>query len=117
MLHPAQRFGRSAPGARAAAPSAGERRQELARLVPLWPAELDDLSVPGRQRIIGTLERALRAERRRGRQGHWAYDLARHDALLAAWRREAAALEHLLRPAVRAAHEKKGRRPRGPHPR
>jgi len=69
-----------------------ERRAELMRLVPLWPSEIDDLSRDGRQRLVAKLERALLAERRRGQAGHWTYDLARHAALLAAWRRERATL-------------------------
>ena len=119
MLYPARTFGRCVccvSSARPPALAADERRRALARLVPLWPAEIDDLSVRGRQRLVGTLERALLSERRRGRAGHWAYDLARHGALLAAWRRESAVLEDLMRAEALAAHEK-GRRPRGQHPR
>ena len=71
-----------------------ERASDLARLVPLWPAEIADTSVAGRARLVATLERALKAERRRGRAGHWTYDLARHAALLRAWRRELASLDH-----------------------
>ena len=73
----------------------GERRSELARLLPLWPIELADLSLEGRRRIIKTLERALRTERKRGRGGHWAYDLARHAALVRNWKCECAALRTL----------------------
>lgn len=72
--------------------SARERAAELARLVPLWPTEIADTSPAGRTRLVATLYRALKAERRRGAAGHWSYDLARHAALLAAWRRERAAL-------------------------
>ena len=64
------------------------RNQELARLLPLWPSEIADTSLEGRRRLVAKLERALKAERRRGRAGHWTYDLARHAALLAAWKRE-----------------------------
>ena len=71
---------------------AHERAAELARLVPLWPSEIADTSRAGRARLVATLYRALKAERRRGVGGHWSYDLARHAALLAAWRRERAAL-------------------------
>jgi hypothetical protein len=107
MLYPVRTFGHRASSARPPALAADARRLELARLVPLWPAEIDDLSVRGRQRLVGTLERALLAERRRGRAGHWAYDLARHGALLAAWRRERATLEDLMRAEALAAHEKR----------
>ncbi len=69
-----------------------ERRTELARLLPLWPAEIADLSIEGRRRIIATLSKALRVERVRGKAGHWAYDLARHAALSQNWKHECAAL-------------------------
>ena len=72
------------------------RRQELARLVPLWPAELFDLSIEGRARLVAKLQRALRAERRRGLAGHFAYDLSRHAQLLRSTRAEAAALNALI---------------------
>lgn len=80
--------------------SDSQRRAELARLLPLWPHEIADLSCPGRQHILRTLERALRVERRRGRAGHWAYDLARHAALFQTWRRERAALRAMEMTAV-----------------
>ena len=69
-----------------------KRRAELARLVPLWPRDLDDLSRTGRQRIIRLLERALREERQRGRSGNWAYDLNRHASLSRTLKNEVAAL-------------------------
>jgi hypothetical protein len=65
---------------------------ELSRLLPMWPAELADTSREGRLKIIATIERAIRAERRRGRAGHWAYDLARHAALFRLLKCERAAL-------------------------
>lgn len=68
------------------------RRQELQRLLPMWPAEIDDLSLAGRRHIIRALERALRAERRRGRAGHFAYNISRHAALIANYKQERAAL-------------------------
>jgi hypothetical protein len=68
------------------------RRVELARLLPLWPKELHDFSAEGRRHIISALERALRTERKRCRQRHWAYDVARHSALVRTWRAECAAL-------------------------
>lgn len=72
--------------------SDARRRDELARLLPVWPSEAADLSLAGRRHIIRIVERALRAERRRGRAGHWAYNLSRHAALLATWKSECAAL-------------------------
>lgn len=71
------------------------RRRELGRLIPVWPALVADLSVAGRQAMIGVLRRALRAERQRGLSGHWSYDLARHAQLLDALRAEESALRAL----------------------
>ena len=72
-----------------------ERRRELSRLLPLWPCEIDDLSVVGRQRVGRMLASALRRERQRGIAGHWTYDVSRHLALVKALRREAAALRRI----------------------
>lgn len=58
-----------------------DREAALARLVPMWPHLLRDESPATRQYIIARLERALRAERQKGRAGHWTYDLNRHQAL------------------------------------
>ncbi|PPC88050.1 MAG: hypothetical protein CTY31_08145 [Hyphomicrobium sp.] len=71
------------------------RSDALARLLPLWPNELSDTSIAGRQRIVAVMARALRAERQRGRAGHWAYDLGRHAALARALTRERAELAAL----------------------
>ncbi len=87
----------------------GSRPDELQRLLPLWPGEIDDTSLDGLTRLVAKLERALKAERRRGRAGHWAYDLARHTALLRAWRREQSALASL-----RCSANKKGAAPETP---
>jgi hypothetical protein len=62
--------------------------EDLARLLPLWPIEISDTSESGLTRRRAAIRRALRAERQRGLQGHWTYDLARHAALLRAYRRE-----------------------------
>lgn len=83
------------PSQRAAASDTRTRRERLASLVPLWPKELDDTSRQGRMRLVTLLERALRAERRRGLAGHWTYDLARHMQLLEAHRAEVRALRDL----------------------
>jgi hypothetical protein len=69
-----------------------DRRAALGRLLPFWPYELEDQSLPARLRIIARLRKALRAERRRGLAGHWTYDLARHVELLRLYRAELAAL-------------------------
>jgi hypothetical protein len=52
------------------------------------------MSPAGRAHILATLERALRAERRRGIAGHWTYNLARHVQLLRVYRSEKAATAH-----------------------
>lgn len=69
---------------------------ELARLLPMWPSELADSSISGRQRRIRVLRRALRLERQRGIAGHWTYDLSRHSSLLECYRTETAGLEEQL---------------------
>ena len=64
----------------------------IARVLPLWPHELGDITNAGRHKLLARLRRALRAERRRGIAGHWTYDLARHAELLRIYRRELAAV-------------------------
>lgn len=71
---------------------AGGRRVALARVLAVWPEELEDESLEARSRIVGKLRRALRAERRRGVAGHWTYDLGRHAELLRLYREEMADL-------------------------
>lgn len=66
-----------------------DRRRALPRLIGWDARDLDrDDEALGRA-IRARLTRALRAERRRGRAGHWAYDLDRHVALLQALDAEA----------------------------
>ena len=74
-----------------------ERLGDLAKLLPMWPAELGDRSLAGRLRIVQRLRRALREERRRGRAGHWNYRLARHAQLVNILNEEREALEALER--------------------
>ena len=62
-----------------------DRRRHLARLIPVGPDEIEDESQPGRHAILAKLSRALRAERNRGRAGHWTYDLNRHIGLRQAY--------------------------------
>lgn len=75
--------------ARRTTPWMANRKRDLGRLLPLWPSELDDTNLAGRLRLLSRLRAALRAERQRGIAGHWSYDLARHRALLNAYRAEA----------------------------
>jgi len=89
---------------------ASDRGLRLSRLVPMWPAEIDAPGAAAAQRVVDTLERALRGERRRGRAGHWTYDINRHLALARALREERARLKRLrpqrngaLNPAPRAS--------------
>jgi Family of unknown function (DUF6477) len=60
------------------------RQRHLPALLALWPSELDDFSLAGTREIVGRLETALQAERRRSRARHWCYDLNRHLALVSA---------------------------------
>lgn len=75
---------------------AWRRERHLPALMPCWPEEISDASPGGARRIVGKLERALRAERRRGRAGHWTYDLNRHISLAIALKAETARLAELL---------------------
>ena len=65
-----------------------DRFRHLPRVLPVDGVELADISVGGRRRIVARLARALRAERTRGRAGHWTYDLNRHIALAQAYQTE-----------------------------
>jgi hypothetical protein len=69
-----------------------DRTRHLARVLPVGPDEIADVSANGRRAILRRLARALRAERNRGRAGHWTYDLNRHIALAQAYAAERAAL-------------------------
>jgi hypothetical protein len=82
-----------------------DRQRHLGGLIALWPEEIADTSAAGRSRVIARLRRALRAERMRGRAGHWTYDLNRHMALVVALKAELAGLglnsENKLKPDQR----------------
>jgi len=69
------------------------RATQLPRLIPVAPADLADDSDAGTRCILAMLARALRSERRRGRAGHWSYDLNRHIGLHQAIRAETARLK------------------------
>lgn len=77
------------------------RARDLVRILPMWPDEVSDQTIEGRQILVGRLRRTLREERRRGRAGDWSYDLARHAELLRCYRFEAAELEALSRRTIR----------------
>jgi hypothetical protein len=83
------------------------RSRDLPRLVPVWPHELATQTPADHLRLLAKLRRALRAERRRGLAGHWAYDLARHAHLLRAYRCETAAYLAATCTGVRAPGAKR----------
>ncbi|MET0409200.1 MAG: hypothetical protein ABW006_12615 [Hyphomicrobium sp.] len=56
-------------------------RGDAREYLPVWPRDLADRSVEGRQRLIAVIERELRKERRRSIAGNRAYDIARHAML------------------------------------
>ena len=78
-----------------------DRRMMLPRLVRATPAELEDDSPAMRRILLARLARALRAERNRGRAGHWTYDLNRHIGLRQAYIAEKAAEKKTRSNAVR----------------
>lgn len=61
------------------------RNTQLPKLIGLWPGEIANIT---QEKIVGLLQKALRAERRRGQAGHWTYDLNRHIALAESLREE-----------------------------
>jgi hypothetical protein len=76
-------------------PSAGgpaeevyDRRRHLPRVLPVGPEDIEDCGEESGRRIVRRLAAALRAERTRGRAGHWTYDLNPHLALMQAYRAE-----------------------------
>ncbi len=68
------------------------RAVHLPRLIPVMPSELSDPDPAMRRVLLRRLSRALRAERNRGRAGHWTYDLNRHIGLAQAYSAERSAL-------------------------
>ena len=73
-------------------PPQDDRRTAIAKVLAVWPHEIEDETLAGRERLLARLRSALRAERRRGISGHWTYDLARHVELLRIYRAELAAI-------------------------
>jgi hypothetical protein len=65
-----------------------DRQRHLPRVLPVAPENIDDGGEEAGRRIVRRLAAALRAERTRGRAGHWTYDLNRHLALMQAYRAE-----------------------------
>jgi len=88
----------SAGNAVAALERAGAENYDRVRHLP-WlaratPDELASRDPAVTRMIVARLSRALRAERRRGRAGHWTYDLNRHIALSQALAAERRRLGH-----------------------
>lgn len=83
--------------------AAYERSRDLPHLLPLWPHEIEPATLADHARLLARVRRALRMERMRGVGGHWAYDLARHAALLRAYRAEVTELLLRTRAASRSA--------------
>ena len=61
-----------------------QRQRDLPGLLHLFPGEIQTLDQTGSDSILRKLVLALKAERRRGRAGHWRYSLRRHMALMQA---------------------------------
>jgi len=72
-----------------------DRATILPRLLPVGPDDLAPDGVAATRRLCRLLARAMRAERGRGRAGHWSYSLDRHVALVQAYRAERAHLSAL----------------------
>ena len=72
-----------------------DRDRDLPALIRADPFSPIADTTDGVKAIIARLERALRAERKRARSGHWTYDLNRHIALRQAYLAESARLASL----------------------
>lgn len=72
-----------------------ERARHLPRLIRAVPEEIAANDAETARAIIARLVRALNGERRRGRSGHWTYDMNRHIALMQALAAERATLSRL----------------------
>ena len=77
-----------------------DRRRDLARLIHLDPFKALPDTPETTDAILAGLRRALRAERNRGRAGHWTYDLNRHIALRQAYAAEASRISRWNRPTT-----------------
>ncbi|MDQ0324559.1 hypothetical protein J2R99_000408 [Rhodopseudomonas julia] len=73
------------------------RDNDLPRLIHRLPGELGKNETERAHAIVARLKCALRAERRKGRAGHWSYDLNRHIALKTALKVESDDLARLCK--------------------
>ncbi|MGI9407097.1 MAG: hypothetical protein ACR2O4_12065 [Hyphomicrobiaceae bacterium] len=71
---------RHRPETRQAGPdrSAATTREDIYRLLAGWPGDVDKLKGMSQDDLVRQIALALHTERRRARQGHWAYDITRH---------------------------------------
>lgn len=92
-------------------PKAYDRARDLPQLLPTWPADIADVSLGARSKLIERLQTALRSERRAGLAGAWWYNLARHHQLLIAYRAELSALKAASGPMTKAALPTSARHP------
>lgn len=70
-----------------------QRERDLPGLLHLWPDEAERFRAGDTKWLVSYLEQALAGERRRGLEGRWPYDQARHAGLLRALKYERARLE------------------------
>lgn len=79
-----------------------QRDRDLPRLIPMLEEDLLTPNPAAHRRLVQLLRRALRAERARANNRHWAYSPSRHAALLRATRTEMSRLnEGKRRPQAR----------------
>ena len=72
-----------------------DRNRDLPALIRADPFSPIPDTTDGVKAVVARLERALRAERKRARSGHWTYDLNRHIALRQAYLAESERLARL----------------------
>ena len=72
----------------ATGPTRYHRERDLPRLIPLYAEDMITATRDSQEKLVALLRRALRQERVRGQSADWCYDLARHRALLRAYRAE-----------------------------
>ena len=100
VLHGPRRHRARLRGPRAGT-SAYQRGRALPRLLPVSEGDVAANDAHAARALVARLARALRAERQRGRAGHWSYDLNRHIALAQALDAERRRLERLSRTGLR----------------
>lgn len=68
---------------------------EVSRMMPLWPDELYTSSPNERELLLARIQRALEGDSQRGKINHWAYDYARHSALLSTFKKMKEVARHV----------------------